>query len=222
MTTVNTKDAYENIGLSTKAKSSAKELTPQDQFLQLMLAQLKNQDPFKPMENGEFLTQMAQFESAAGIKDLQKSMDNIADALQSNQALQASSLVGKSAMVLNGLNVLDAEGMRGAIDLSQSSGRVVLSIEDMKGQLVKRVELGPQPAGLFKFAWDGTDMSGNPMPQGVYKVSAEAWHGSKAEAASTYAVSSVDSVNIGRSGEGISLNLTGLGSWGLNDVKQVL
>ncbi|MEW5756007.1 MAG: flagellar hook assembly protein FlgD [Pseudomonadota bacterium] len=222
MTTVNTKDVYENIGLSTKPKSTAKEMSAQDQFLQLMLAQLKNQDPFKPMENGEFLTQMAQFESAAGIKDLQKSMDSIAVALQSNQALQASSLVGKSAMVPNGLNVLGSAGMRGGIELDQSSGRVVLSIEDKAGQLVKRVELGPQQAGLFTFTWDGTDMSGKAMPHGVYKIKAEAWHGTKAEAARTFAISSVDSVNIGRSGEGISLNLTGLGSWSLDNVKQVL
>ena len=70
----------------------------QEDFLHLMLTQLKNQDPFKPMESGEFLGQLAQFGTVQGLAGLQTSFDSLSSSLVSNQALQASSLVGRSAL----------------------------------------------------------------------------------------------------------------------------
>ena len=68
----------------------------QAEFFDLMVTQLKNQDPFKPMESGEFLGQIAQFSTVDGIGGLQRSFESLAGSLQSSQALQASTMVGRS------------------------------------------------------------------------------------------------------------------------------
>ena len=90
MSTIDSKMAlYDNLGL-TRANEPKAEPTKQDQFMQLLIAQLKNQDPLQPQENGEFLSQLAQFDTATGIKDLQDSFNNFSSTMQSNSALQAS------------------------------------------------------------------------------------------------------------------------------------
>ncbi len=64
----------------------------QQAFLNLMVTQLKNQDPMKPMESADFLSQIAQFGTVNGISGLQKSLTTMSNALTSSQALQASTM----------------------------------------------------------------------------------------------------------------------------------
>ena len=71
----------------------------QEEFLELMMTQLQNQDPLNPAESGEFLSQIAQFGTVNGITELQQSFSTLASSLQSNQALQASTMVGRSVLV---------------------------------------------------------------------------------------------------------------------------
>jgi hypothetical protein len=81
------------------ADARANDKLGQEQFLKLMITQLNNQDPFKPLESGEFLGQLAQFGTVSGIQDLQQSFQGLAGSMQSNQALQAAGLVGRSVYV---------------------------------------------------------------------------------------------------------------------------
>lgn len=214
-------DPYASIGLATKPAGS-KSGSEQDQFLQLMVAQLKNQDPFQPMENGEFLSQIAQFSTVTGIQELQKSFESIAASMQSNQALQASSMVGRSVMVPHDVGYLDDDGLKGAVALNADANRVVISVQDRSGQLVSKFDLGPQEAGMVNFKWDGYGIGGMKLPEGTYRVSAESWLGTHTEALQIYTSSPVESVTIGRGGSGMMLNLTGLGAWNINDVRQIL
>ena len=102
--------------LPSSNSSSKKELGQTD-FLHLMLTQLKNQDPFKPLDSSEFLGQLAQFGTVSGLAQLQTSFDGLASSLTSDQALQASGLVGRSALV-PGAEALLANGkLSGAVDL---------------------------------------------------------------------------------------------------------
>src|SRR5690625_1502858 len=71
----------------------------QEDFLKLMVTQLQNQDPFSPMENGEFLAQIAQFTTATGIQELQQSFERFSSNIKTEQALQAASLVGRNVVV---------------------------------------------------------------------------------------------------------------------------
>lgn len=212
---------YDNLGLSRKNEPKV-EQSKQDQFMQLLIAQLKNQDPLQPQENGEFLSQLAQFETAAGTEELQKSFDTFSANMQSNSALQASSLVGRNVLAPGGIAQLETgENVVGQIELSASTTSLNIEIEDANGQLVKTIPMGTQAAGDVQFTWDGTDQNGNYLPPGGYRIRATADVGTETVAQEVLVSARVDSVSIGQGGQGIKLNLSGLGSIDISAVKEI-
>lgn len=226
MNSVTASNAFDALGASgTAANSNAKAAGAlgQQEFLNLMLAQLKNQDPTKPMDSSAFLGQLAQFSTVSGIGDLQKSFSSFASSINSSQALQAASLVGHSVLAPSGSARLDAvNGLDGAVDLPASSGQVTVTIYDTSGQLVRQVSLGAQEAGLTRFHWDGRDSSGNAAPAGVYVVSAAAQINGKGTAVDTLVADKVNSVNIGANGSSLTLNLSGLGTVDFSTVREIM
>ncbi len=211
----------EALALQTQAGQKSKKLG-QDEFLKLMTAQLQNQNPLKPMENGQFLSQLAQFGTVNGIQDLQKSVDTLATALQSNQALQASTMVGRSVLVESSSVVLrSGQPASGTVDLPVASGEVTLNISDANGQLVRSIPLGAQQAGQLAFTWDGLDDRGNTLADGRYQLSAEASINDENTALSTLIEARVESVSLSRDGSGATLNLAGLGAVPMDSVREV-
>lgn len=91
------------------AAAKRKELG-QDEFFELIITQLQNQDSFKPMERGDFLGQIAQFSTVNGISDLQQSFATLATSLQPSQALQASTMVGREVVVPRDVVALKTDG----------------------------------------------------------------------------------------------------------------
>ena len=194
----------------------------QDAFLKLMVAQLSNQDPMKPMENGEFLTQIAQFSQVTGIQDLQKSFDSLSSSLVSNQALQAASLVGRDVLAPTGLGVLESgQSIRGSVELSSASPKVAVNIYDSAGQKVRGLELGSQASGEVMYQWDGLRDDGTYAPPGTYLITAEAEFNGVNEAVEALVVNRVDGVTLGNAGS-LMLDLAGVGPLDFKQVKQIL
>lgn len=217
----NNTELYDNLGLSRTSEPEVEE-SKSDQFMRLMLAQLENQDPLEPQDDGEFLSQLAQMEAAAGISELQDSFDNFSAAMQSNSALQASSLVGRSVLAPGGYAQLETgQSVQGEINLSSSTTNLSIEITDAAGQLVRNIPLGTQASGSVPFSWDGTDEAGNTMPPGTYKVRATAAIGSETVEQEVLVAAKVDSVTIAQNGQSVSLNLAGLGSISLSEVKEI-
>ena len=119
----------------------------QDEFLKLMITQMKNQDPTKPMDSNEFVSQMAQFSQATGIKSLNTSFSSLAASLQSNQALQASSMVGRDVLVESERLQLGSNGAPFAIDLPNAASQVDVEITDGAGAGFDRPALPLAPGG---------------------------------------------------------------------------
>lgn len=207
----------------TEKENGKKDPFGQDAFLRLMITQLKNQNPLEPLKNQEFLSQLSQFTTASGVQDLKKSFDSLGDALQSNQALQASSLVGRSVVVPSDRGFLPQGGsLAGIVDVPEPVGNLRVSIYNAAGEVVKTMDLGMQPAGQAKFAWNGLDSAGRSQVSGSYRFTAEANFNGKSYQFDTYAQAPVESVTIGRNGQGLVLNLGGLGSVNMSSVAQIL
>jgi flagellar basal-body rod modification protein FlgD len=208
---------------TAQAAESAKDKLGQKDFLKLMVAQLKNQDPMKPMDNGNFLGQMAQFSSVTGLQELQASFNQLAGVMQSNQALQASALVGRSALVPGNAAVLSSgQAVSGAVDLPASTSDVSLAITDQSGKVVRLMNMGPQASGLASFQWDGKTDAGELAPAGRYKIVANAMLEGKVQAVDTLVAARVESVTLGRGGQESTLNLAGLGSLEMSKVRQIM
>ena len=194
-----------------------------DQFLELLVAQMNNQDPLSPQENGEFIAQLAQFSTVEGIGNLNTSMESLLSGYQSSQALQASSMVGRTVIVPADQAVVDTEaGLEGQLALQKNSTNVFVNIYDDAGSLVKTINLGSQEAGMHDFTWDGTDASGNLAEPGIYTVEAMASIGGKNTQMATLLPANVDSVSLGAGGSGeMLLNVAGLGSISLSNVYAI-
>ncbi len=214
-------ERLESLGLVRKPKVEDQSLG-QDEFLELMTTQLQNQDPFKPMENGEFLGQIAQFASVRGIQSLQDSFSEISGALVSNQALQASSLVGRSVVVPGNHGVFTGEQpMIGGVELPNGADELVVRVFDQGGQLVKQMSLGAHNNGRVEFGWDGQSDGGDQVSPGVYRFEASARIAGQEVGAETMATVPVESVSLGKAGEGISVNLLGLGPRDFSEVREI-
>jgi flagellar basal-body rod modification protein FlgD len=192
-------------------------------FLTLMLAQLKNQDPTSPVDSNTFLSQLASLSTVQGITQLNTSFGSLSSSLVSSQALQASSLLGHQALVSSTTANLTASGtVTGAVSVPQTTSQAVLNISDSSGALVRQISLGAQPAGMANFSWDGKEQDGSQAPAGQYTLSAQ-YAGATAggTAASTYVNGTVQSVTMGAGTTGLTLNVSGLGSVAFSNVQQI-
>jgi len=224
MNNVQSATSFEQLGLNfPKADTGTRNKLGQEQFLKLMVAQLKHQDPTKPLDNAEFLSQIAQFSTVTGIQELQSSFTQLAGSMQSNQLLQTSALVGRSVLVESDLGTLPAGGnLGGAVRLSSSTPELMVTIQDARGAIVRRLEMGTQAAGQVRFNWDGIADNGQNAPPGVYRVKAEASVDGKTVALDTLTAASVESVTLDKATQALSLNLAGLGPVAFSKVRQIL
>jgi flagellar basal-body rod modification protein FlgD len=192
-------------------------------FLTLMLAQLKHQDPTSPVDSNAFLQQLASLSEVQGITALNTSFSTLSSSLSSSQALQASSLLGHQALVNSSTaNLAAGATVTGAVSVPQTSSQVVLNISDASGALVKQINLGAQSAGLTGFSWNGITGSGSQAPAGTYTLTAQfAGSTSHGTAASTLVNGTVESVSMGAGSTGLTLNVAGIGSVPFSSVQQI-
>lgn len=195
----------------------------QQDFMTLMITQFRNQDPFKPMENGEFLGQLAQFSTVSGIDSLNSAFAGLSASLQSEQALQAANLVGHDVLAVKDVAYLAEDGdVAGGVELESSAGSVQIEITDRNGELVRRLDIGEQPAGMARFAWDGRNEDGELAASGHYLVTARAVRGSNVESVDTLIETTIESVSLGQYGEGMTLNLPGGETMPLSQVRRII
>ena len=217
---------YSNLTVTPKIETTTPKKTSlgQDQFLKLMTTQMTHQDPTKPMENGQFLTQIAQFGTVSGIQDLQKSFGEFAGSITSSQALQATSLVGRYVSAPGTKGLLGVGGdISGNVNLSGSSPNVNVKVTNAAtGEVVRDIELGAHSAGTVPFVWDGLNKNKVMASPGVYKIEATAYIDGKNTVLETDIKSQVDSVSMGSGANGLKVNLTGLDSVNFNQIKQIL
>lgn len=213
-----------DLGLAQKpANNAPKNEMGEDAFMKLLLAQLQNQDPMDPMDNGQFMSQLAQFEAVSGISELNTSFENFSTSFQSNQALQASSLVGRWVLVASPQATLwpDA-GMVGGVSLPASSEQVLLSVKNSAGQTIHQIDLGAQSSGMVNFKWDGVGSDGQRVADGTYTIEALASINGEYESLQTYVASPVESVTLNQGGSGMTLNVYDVGSVKLSEVEEVM
>ena len=208
----------------------------QADFFALLTQQLAFQDPTKPVENDQMIAQMTQFTMADGIGSLNESFKGFAESMTSNQALQASSLVGRSVLTQSEEIVFTGETLsRGTIELDKAATMMKVRIENEKGELVQTFSVENPKVGKNEFIWDGTYMESGAgsadtidgelserVKAGVYKVKVEVSYTDGTNAslpANVY--SPVGSVSLNGTGGGVTLNLLGLGPVKLSDVLEV-
>ncbi|MGH8549229.1 MAG: flagellar hook assembly protein FlgD [Methylococcales bacterium] len=216
-------DTLNELGLQLSTPPKTRNELGQEEFLKLMTTQLTHQDPGKPMESGDFLTQIAQFSTVTGIKDLQDSFAQFAKSVRSDQGLQAANLVGRSVLVPADEGLLAAGGnLAGALVVPGPASNITVDVLDSNGQLVKQIELGPQAQGNVAFNWDGSTIGGGYADPGSYRIQASAVINGTNTGLASLIRSNVDSVTLGHGGSGITVNVAGAGPVSFSDVQEIL
>lgn len=227
--TNNTSSVTDNLSITkkTETKKNTNELG-QAAFLELMITQMNNQNPLSPQDNSEFVAQLAQFSSVEGLERLNTSFNSF----MSNNALQASSLVGRSVTVESDTSTLVKGGIvAGSVDLTYPTTDMKVSVYDSTGALVQTIPVGEVPKGEAVFRWDGQNLEVNgelldweagedaAATAGKYRFEITATQNGKSEALNTSLSANVNSVTIGENGA-LILNLAGIGAVDAKDVKQ--
>lgn len=215
-----TASVYEQLSEPRPASDNAD--MGQADFLKLMTTQLRNQDPFEPIENGEFLGQIAQFGTVTGIQELQQSFGDLSSALQANRALQASVLVGKQVLVNGNQAALTADtGLSGAVELPNAVEELHVRVLGVNGETLADLDLGARAGGIFEFEWDGELADGSRALPGTYTLSASASVAGEEQALATLAAANVNSVTLGNGAGDVRLDLGALGEVSLSDVRRI-
>ncbi len=214
---------FEELGLSRLAQAGTRKTElGQEDFLKLMTTQLKSQDPFKPMENGEFMGQLAQFGTVSGIEEVRTELQNLSGSLVSNQSLQVAAMLGHQVLIPGNQAVLAAgDDVNGAVELPKAVTNLTIGIYDLSGQLIRNVSLGNQSPGMVTFNWDGLATDGSAAPPGRYEIRAEAISGGINAAYDVMLADTVQSVSLPAAGKPLTLELAHLGNVGFSDIRQI-
>ncbi|MBA0167911.1 flagellar hook assembly protein FlgD [Pectobacterium sp. CFBP8739] len=204
---------------TTVEKNSSADL--QNQFLTLLVAQLKNQDPTNPMSNDQLVSQLAQLNTVSGIEKLNTTLGSISGQINNNQSMQATTLIGHSVMVPgNSILVGKETSTPFGVELEQAAQNVTVTISNEQGSVVRTVELGTLSSGVHSFNWDNKLSDGSTAPDGAYTFTVAASTGGAQQVVQPLSYAVVNSVVRGENGALLDLGLRGKAT--MDDVRQIL
>ncbi|MCQ8227333.1 MULTISPECIES: flagellar hook assembly protein FlgD [Pantoea] len=219
---VGIKDSLDPTVLTSSSASSGNSSADlQNQFLNMLVAQLKNQDPTNPMDNSQLTTQLAQINTLSGIEKLNTTLGSISGQITTSQSLQSSTLIGHGVMV-KGSQVLVGSGTTTpfGVELATASTATSVTIKDSNGATVRTIDLGKLSSGVHTFSWDGKLDDGSTAADGKYSVSLAASNGSTQLVAQPLNYAYVNGVS---TTDGTTkLDLGTMGSATLDEIRQIL
>lgn len=229
MTTTSFDSTLAGLGINRTGASNANVPTAdtsqqmdQSDFLALMTAQLKNQDPFAPVDNTQMVAQMAQLSQSSGIAEMNTTLKAIASRLGATTTSDMMAWVGRTVQTEGNVAYPGSDGsLSGSIDLGADAANVSVTIQNANGEVLKTVDLGAQKQGTIDFQWDGTTDSGDPAGVGPFTIRTSARNGEGGTVTATPLVwAPVTSVTMSSNGTPL-LTLPGIGQVSANSVRKV-
>ncbi|HJR14807.1 MAG TPA: flagellar hook assembly protein FlgD [Rhodanobacteraceae bacterium] len=208
-------------GTTAATPNAANDL--QNNFMTLLVTQLKNQDPLNPMDNSQMTSQLAQINTVSGIQDLNTTLKSINGQINAGQSLQAAALIGKGVLVPGDRVLVGSDGTTTpfGLELGAAADDVQISVTDGSGKVVRSFDLGALDAGTQSFSWDGKLDDGTQAPQGAYTISIKASSGGQPVDVTGLNYALVTGISTGQNGP--LLDLGGITNQvGLGDVRQIL
>jgi flagellar basal-body rod modification protein FlgD len=138
-------------------------------FLQLLVTQLKSQDPLNPQDSSEFVAQLAQLTQVEQTYNINTNLQNLLASQNNFSSMSAMSLIGKEITTASSQVVLTAGGQPSLpFSLASDATHLNLEIKDATGRTVRTLTQGATSAGVRSTTWDGMDDNGQPVPAGTY------------------------------------------------------
>ena len=192
---------------------------PQDRFLKLLVTQMQNQDPLKPMDNAEVTSQMAQISTVSGIDKLNNTLEKLVADSDARRSFEAASMIGRDVLVPGTDMKLENSAGIGGFELTEPVDKLTITVKDKSGITVREIDLGAQAMGVGTFVWDGLASNGNPATDGQYNFALKAIRDNKEVSASALAFGQINSASSGK--DGALLDVGNLGYVGLDEIKKI-
>jgi flagellar basal-body rod modification protein FlgD len=210
---------YEDV--KDQAKKTKEEMGKQE-FLTLFTAQLQNQNPLEPVKNEAFVAQLAQFSQLEALTNMQTSLDGFVTSMSSERMLGSAALIGKKVAITDTPTQLTAGGsMEATLSLPMGASGVQITVNDAQGRLVKNMIEGPQTPGTMSLQWNGKDAAENPVPTGLYQLSATAVVNGQTVKVPVSTLSTVRAISTSPADGSVSVEVDGGKTMLLTDVKRV-
>lgn len=218
-------DPIQNWAAQAQATAEAQQKKDQtlgiDAFLTLMTAQLKNQDPLKPLEGTEFISQLAQFGTVSGVQSMQTSLETLASSLRSTQTLNGATMIGRDILAsADSFDHTQGGTVSGQIDVPAGTSSLQLRITDSSGAVVREIQL-ETAEGTQNFTWDGLRNDGTQAESDTYDIEAVATVSGETGSLEVLMAGRVSSVSLDATGTNLTLNTAALGQVAMADVRRV-
>lgn len=206
---------------SDGASSAPSQEMGQAEFLMLLTTQMQNQDPTKPMDPTNFVTDLTQMSQLESTNKMNASILAMTNSFQSMQTMQSAALIGKSVMTVGEeLSHQKDESSQIRLEVEEALTDVTVVISNGSG-IVKEMSLGDKTIGDANASWDGLDDDGNSRPSGQYTVTAYGTDvDGESKTISTVLPSSVSTVSINKDGT-VGLTLASGSSIGMDAVREI-
>jgi len=168
MTTVSGTNA--SSGTTTSNTTTKSQTLGQSDFLNLLVAQLKYQDPLNPSDPTEFTSQLAQYSQLEQLFNLNDSMDELSTAQNNSERLSALSLMGQDVVVEGSDFTFSGDSVQIGYKVDGSASSVKLNIQNEKGKTVATLNATDVSEGNHFLTWNGKDSSGNTLAAGTYSI----------------------------------------------------
>ncbi len=195
---------------SSGSSASGSQLVDEEMFLKLLTTQLQYQDPFNPMDNAEFTSQLAQFSSLDQLYGVNDKLDSFLTNQSAAEMSNAAGLIGKEIKASgNTIELSENASATISYDLASDASGVTIDIYNSSGTKVRTVTLGSETSGSQSYAWDGKDDNGNALDPGVYTIAVGATDiNNNTVSVSTYIRGTVTGVTFGDTYPNLTVNGT--------------
>jgi flagellar basal-body rod modification protein FlgD len=197
----------------------------ENDFLNMLITELKNQDPTNPLQSTDLAAQLAQFSQVSELQTMNTNIQNATNAnlvlTQSINNTMAATLIGKEVKVNSSTITYDGTTQPSVgVTLGGNAADVQVQIKDSNGNVVRTIDAGPKLIGDNIIAWDGKDDSGNQVQAGSYSFAVTATDSAgNAVSSASYGLGVVQGVKYGSSGTVLIVNGADIN---LSDVQEIL
>lgn len=191
---------------SLTAGSASDVKATKDNFLKLLVTQMKYQDPMNPMDSAQMTSQIAQLNTVEGINQLNATVSSLQASLMASQSMQSASLIGKTILADgNSISLLNGSANL-SMRLEGAAESVVVDVINSSGRIIKTTDLGANAAGIKSFTWDGSTNEGGTAPDGQYTFQVKAKKLNQTVAVTPLTQATVSGVELTSAGTQLSLN----------------
>jgi len=150
-----------------------------DQFLQILVAQLQNQDPTQPQDSSQFVAELAQFSALESQQNAVSDLNALMVGQATANSTAATGFIGKQVGFTGGTVSWDGTtGVSATVNLPSAVDKLTVGIADANGNIVRTLQLGKEAAGNVQVAWDGRDNKGTLVSPGSYTLQPAAFDAS--------------------------------------------